>query len=487
MSDERTHRRGRAIRRAVLVVALGVLALPAGAGAFVYWANESGNTIGRANLDGSAPNQYFITGASSPVGVAVDGSHIYWANESANSIGRANLDGSAPNQYFISGADHPKWVAVDGSHIYWANTTADTIGRANLDGSSPEQSFITGAGLPSGVAVDGDHVYWASQSPADTIGRANLDGSSPEQSFIAASNPQGVAVDDSHIYWANQGAATIGRANLDGSSPNQSLISGGNIVCGVAVDGTHVYWANALGEATIGRANLDGSSPNQSLISGASHPCGVAVDPFPLATTLQVTCAPVVVKLLGRAECTAGVADTLAGQIAPSGTVTFSSNGGAGDFSSSAACILTSTGVDQAACQLTYTPSTATNQAISGTYSGDFKHAQSNGATVLQVLASKPSNAFTLAKPKLDKKTGTATLTAMVPGPGKLVLTGTGVQRRTQRVNAAGKFKVVVKPAKSAATELKRTGSAKLIAKVTYTPTGGDPNTKSRKLGLKRS
>ena len=38
------------------------------------------NTIGRANLDGTGVNQSFITGASSPHGVAVDGGHVYWAN-----------------------------------------------------------------------------------------------------------------------------------------------------------------------------------------------------------------------------------------------------------------------------------------------------------------------------------------------------------------------------------------------------------------------
>jgi hypothetical protein len=37
----------------------------------IYWANDTTNAIGRANLDGSSPNQSFITGASTPFGVAV--------------------------------------------------------------------------------------------------------------------------------------------------------------------------------------------------------------------------------------------------------------------------------------------------------------------------------------------------------------------------------------------------------------------------------
>lgn len=61
-----------------------------GSGAAVrhlYWTNFSGGTIGRANLDGSNPNQNFITGATNPIGLAVDAGHIYWANTSGGTIG----------------------------------------------------------------------------------------------------------------------------------------------------------------------------------------------------------------------------------------------------------------------------------------------------------------------------------------------------------------------------------------------------------------
>src|SRR5262249_36126924 len=142
----------------VLAAALGVMlavaaALPSAAAAFVYWANASTGTIGRAHLDGSGANQSFITGASTPDGVAVAGAHIYWATVSTGTIGRANVDGSGANQSFITGASNPVGVAVDGAHIYWANFgtagSGTTIGRANLDGSSA--GFITGATGPYGV------------------------------------------------------------------------------------------------------------------------------------------------------------------------------------------------------------------------------------------------------------------------------------------------------------------------------------------------
>ena len=169
--------RGRgALRRfplfAALVATLGVLALPASAGAFVYWSNTDDTRIGRANLDGSGVNQNFITGANGACGVAVDVANAYWTNSFSRTVGRANLDGSGVNQNFITGAlGGGCGVAVDAAHVYWADAACGLscsvgfIERANLDGSGVEVDFIhTGLGAPSGIAVDDAHIYWGNGS-----------------------------------------------------------------------------------------------------------------------------------------------------------------------------------------------------------------------------------------------------------------------------------------------------------------------------------
>lgn len=274
-----------ALLASVVVVVWCVWAAPAGA--YVYWGNF--DSIGRANLDGSAPVQDFIAADPETAGgVAVDDRRIYWGDRGSGGIGRANLDGTGVNRSFIAGVSFPGGVAVDGQHVYWANVIAGAIGRANLDGSGVIHNFITGLASPAGVAVDGKHIYWANDG-FTTIGRANLDGTGANQNFITGvSDPRGVAVDGEHVYWTDAAGGTVGRANLDGSNPDAGFIVGATFPTAVAVDGEHVYWADAAPD-TIGRAGLDGSDVNHAFISGARDPVAVAVDGGPAGTASPST------------------------------------------------------------------------------------------------------------------------------------------------------------------------------------------------------
>jgi hypothetical protein len=107
--------------------------------------------------------------------------------------------------------------------------------------------------------------------------------------------------------------------------------------------------------------------------------------------------------------------------------------------------------------------------------------------------STQPSNQFTFGKLKLNRTNGTATLPIVVPGPGTLALGGKGVvsQRPAERpatlgriVSAAGRVKLAIKPKGRAKAELKRTGRATVKAKVTFTPSGGAPASRTRKIRL---
>jgi hypothetical protein len=135
-------------------------------GSHIYWTNPDASTIGRARLDGTDVEQDFIPTLGHPAGLAVDDDHVYWVNANITpdflgAIGRADLDGSNPDQTFTTSAMAPSFgflsgVAVDGSHIYWADFSYPSVVRAGLDGDGVEPGFIaTGIfTFPRDVAVD---------------------------------------------------------------------------------------------------------------------------------------------------------------------------------------------------------------------------------------------------------------------------------------------------------------------------------------------
>ena len=104
-----------------------------------------------------------------------------------------------------------------------------------------------------------------------------------------------------------------------------------------------------------------------------------------------------------------------------------------------------------------------------------------------------PSNEFTLGKPKLNEKKGTARLPATVPGAGELALSGNGVKAAraagavvAKVVTAPGAVQLLIKATGKKQRKLNETGKVTVKPRVTYTPTGGDPSARSRKVKLKK-
>ncbi len=107
-----------------------------------------------------------------------------------------------------------------------------------------------------------------------------------------------------------------------------------------------------------------------------------------------------------------------------------------------------------------------------------------------------PLNTFSFGKVKKNKSKGTAILTVFVPGPGTLLLTGKGLVRQrpaslsgtgrvvARIVNAAGKVKLKIRSKGKRKRKLNRTGKVKVKANVTYTPTGGEPTSESKRIRL---
>lgn len=303
-------------------------------------------TIGRADVDGLAANERFITGARAPGGIAVAGQYVYWANYTTGAIGRARLDGSEVNEGFIDTGDVYSviGIAVDDHHIFWADSSYDpnksTIGRASLDGSHIVKDFIKAGDEPVGIAVDAHHIYWTHRYWRNgrdgvyftyAIAQADLDGTHIDRRYVLASNAlDGVAVNSRYIFWSNGGEHVIGRANLDGSHLWQRCIDAQTLPLetapeGLTADEEHVYWTNYPAD-TIARANLDGSDIDSEFIRVGGVPGGVTTGPNTMAPMWSGACqSSTPPLLLGPANQFAGPYGEGWGEVAPA----VISNGGA--------------------------------------------------------------------------------------------------------------------------------------------------------------
>jgi hypothetical protein len=105
------------------------------------------------------------------------------------------------------------------------------------------------------------------------------------------------------------------------------------------------------------------------------------------------------------------------------------------------------------------------------------------GAVELQ-----PSNALALGKLKKNKKKGTATLTVFLPPPsaGTLTLAGKGLKTQTAAITGQTQLKLKVLPKGKVKKALRKKGKRKVQINVTYSPTGNNAATATRKAKLVR-
>jgi len=288
-------RRGLVISACLFVCSFALLlASTPRAEAFIYWANETGYSIGRANNNGTGVNQNFITGLGRVFDVAVDDAHIYWTTWDA--IGRASLDGTDVNPTFITGIK-PTGLTVDDDHIYWSDYTG-YIARAAKDGTGVNRTWIDCLATPSSLTLHAGYFYWVWWAPNAVdpfIARDNppADGGTVSHTDILGSYwirpTYALCATASHLWWRSDGS--IGRASTPyGLNPNRDYITGlEGYGGGLAALDSHLYYTTTgfyEGPANVGRVNTDGTGVDNAFITGCQTPSGVAADELTAATSL---------------------------------------------------------------------------------------------------------------------------------------------------------------------------------------------------------
>jgi hypothetical protein len=329
--------------------------------------------------------------------------------------------------------------------VYWANDNGTTIGRAKINGGGANNNFITGVAGVHGVAIDSKFIYWTTlNGGVSTIGRANLDGSGVNNQFIPSgvTAPTSIAVTSSALYWTNEvgmGGTSIGRANLDGTAPNPNFIPGPINTCGLATDASFLYF---FADAThIGRAGLDGGGVDRTFTTIPDHFCGIAADPAFLYWSRSG------VGEIGRVPASGGTTEN---SFVPTGTT------------SGGPC-----GVAVNSQYLFWGNQDAKTIGRSNINGASPNPAFIAGPTNPCQLAAAPANKITVTSTKKNKKKGTATISAKVPGPGQVTLNQTntppdvnavaaGVKQVGLTITQASSFKLAVKPVGKTAKKLNK-------------------------------
>lgn len=115
------------------------------------------------------------------------------------------------------------------------------------------------------------------------------------------------------------------------------------------------------------------------------------------------------------------------------------------------------------------------------------------GGAALAPSPAPASNLFSLPKKSISSKTGGATVSAKLPGPGQLEMVGTAkvgkkqinVGRTVLKAGKAGTFSLQLKPSAAALRQLRKKGSLRVSLTLTFTPTGGEAKTTTTSVTLK--
>ncbi len=285
----------------LLATMVAGLILASAAQAQIYITSETGNSVGKYNLDGTPINSSLITGLNGPAGIAVSGSDVFVANSGSGTIGEYTTSGGVVNSSLISGLNGPEFLAVSGSDLYVTNVTSGTVGEYTLGATpgtiaSSTPALISNLASPVGIAVSGSDLFVVSGN-FGSVGEYSTSGAVMNASLIPNAEAQGIAVSGSDLYLAIPGfeGPRIAEYTTSGLAVAALQVSGAQLRFpdDLAVAGGNLYVSNDGNGGGVGEFDATtGATINATLIG--SVPYGIAVVPAP-----EPSAGPLLLSSLG--------------------------------------------------------------------------------------------------------------------------------------------------------------------------------------------
>ncbi|KAM7347718.1 putative vitellogenin receptor yl isoform 1-T1 [Cochliomyia hominivorax] len=187
------------------------------------------------------------------IGVAYNGEHIYWTNiqNEGESIVRANPDGSQQEILLTSGLDAPEDLAVDWltGNIYFSDNVMHHIAVCSNDGHNCAVLVTEDVHQPRGVALwpQRSQIFWTDWGINPMIARASMDGTNSMRLVTEKIQwPNGIALDiyNDRIYWVDAKMATMECIRTDGTDRRIVLEEILKHPYGLAIFEDYIYWSD---------------------------------------------------------------------------------------------------------------------------------------------------------------------------------------------------------------------------------------------------
>jgi hypothetical protein len=205
--------------------------------------------VRRVGLDGTGATT--LRTLADVYSVVSDGTYLYYGYENTQKIGRMNMDGTSPNDSWVSLSGiaglYAGWMTINNGILYFGggnNANAKKIGSVPTTGGSPTLVYSDNNGI-GGITTDGTYLYWV-HFTSGNLSRSLLDGSSSTENFVTglSSNVWDVEYWNSYLYISNN--TYIARVKSDGTGLQGSwILSGGDR--GLAISGTPVVATTLVG------------------------------------------------------------------------------------------------------------------------------------------------------------------------------------------------------------------------------------------------
>jgi YVTN family beta-propeller protein len=433
----------------------------------------------------------------SAIAITPNGQFAYVANRTSNDVSVIDTATNAVvgSPIPLGASANPKGIAItpDGQHAYVANGGLNTVSVISTASNS-----VVGLPIPAGgvnpfslaITPDGATVYVVNQNSGSVtpISTATNTAGSP---IPVTSAPINLAIsrNGNFAYIVSQNTPFSAVSIIDTATNTVvgSPITTGAQSLGMAFtpSGKTGYVSNG-DDDNVSVIDTNTNTTTGSPIGVGNGPLGVAVTPDqgPTAAFTAGKSAP------GKPLAFDATASTEGGDSVGQ----YNWNFGDGTKLDDGGPTPSHTFAKAGTYQVTVTEFSGAGCGPNLVFTGQTAYCEGNPASKLTKPVSVPKNSFSFGKVKLNKKKGTAILPVKVPGPGSLKLKGSKVKSQrpargagdglAKTVKAAGTVKLKIVPKGKAKKKLNKAGKAKVKVKVTYTPTGGIANAKSKKIKL---